>query len=183
MRRAAAGPYIRSRAGPGGRSGGAALGGGETDGQGQAERGGEAFQQRQGGCGAAGLEAGDAGLGHPGPLGERGLGPAEFLPPGTNGLGQLEAQPGLLVGGGRFGAVHAGCPCLGEADTPRRVLAHRHPSWSSSAVWPPARQRAIASASPSISAVSRIFVFVYTVNKKNRPPRALPYEIRTPFPP
>jgi hypothetical protein len=60
---------------------------------GEAERRGEAFQQRQGGGGSAGLEAGDAGLGYPGPLRKLALRPAQFLPAGADGLGQLVAQP------------------------------------------------------------------------------------------
>src|SRR5215831_745336 len=118
---------VRIRTQPAG-SGRPASIGGETDGHRQPERTGEAFQQRQGGSGATGLEPGDAGLGHPGPLGELALGPAEFFPPGADGLGQLIAQPGLLVGSSRFGAVDAGFPGLGKADAPRGGFAHRHAS-------------------------------------------------------
>src|SRR5690348_15105760 len=158
-------------------SGRPAVGRVEADGQRQAERAGEAFQQRQGGSGATGLEAGDAGLGHPGPLGELALGPAEFFPPSADGLGQLVAQPGLFVGSGRFRAMDAGLPGLGKADTPRGGLAHLHPSSSSSssssAVWPSRWQRAIAAAALVISAVSRILVLVNTVSMMIRRPGAI----------
>ena len=86
---------------------------------------------------------------------------------------QLVAQPGLLVCSSHLRAVDAGFPGLGKADAPRSGLAHRHPSSSSSAVWPSRWQRAIAAAARAISAVSRILVLVNTVSMMIRRPGAI----------
>ena len=71
----------------------------ENDVEGQAERLGQPFQQRKRWGGAASLEAGNAGLAHPGPLGQLALGPAQFLAPQLDSLGKFVTQPGLLIFG------------------------------------------------------------------------------------
>jgi hypothetical protein len=76
----------------------------EADSQGEAERGGETFQQRQRRGRAPGLEPRDAGLAHPRPLGELALRPTDVPDPARfadrdhfaayNGTAPVQASPG-----------------------------------------------------------------------------------------